>query len=84
MARYIAKEGKWELIDDGFKDPNSGLNGPIWCPEGGYFDKALNRKFESKKEKRGFMREHGLKMEGGDKRHLDEKGKGKVKYFYNN
>jgi hypothetical protein len=70
MARYLwnEKTHKLEFIEDGFKDPNAGLNGPVYCPENGYFDIVLNKRFETKREKRAYMREHGLMMEGGSKK----------------
>lgn len=71
MAKYIWNEQtqKLELVNEfGFRDPNKGLNGPIWCPEGGYFDKALNKWFNDKTEKRTYMREKGLKMDGSSTR----------------
>ena len=85
MARYLwnEKTRKLELIDpDGFRDPNKGLNGPVYCPDGGYFDKALNRRFETKAEKRAYMREHGLKSAGSDDKHHSgpEAGLGKTYY----
>ena len=65
MARYrwIPEEKKWIEIDEIRKDPNAGLNGPVWCPEQGYYDMVLNKHFETKREKRKYMREHGLMME---------------------
>jgi len=65
--RYLwnEKTHQLELIDDGFKDPNAGCNGPVWCPEQGYFDMVLNKRFETKREKRAYMREKGLMMQGG-------------------
>jgi len=69
MARYLwnEKTHQLELIGDGFKDPNAGLNGQVWCPEQGYYDMVLCKRFETKREKRAYMREKGLMMEGGDK-----------------
>ena len=66
--RYLwnEKTHRLEKIGDGFNDPNAGLNGPVYCPENGYFDITQNRRFETKREKRAYMREHGLKMQGGD------------------
>ena len=86
MPRYLwnEKTHKLELIGDGYKDPNAGLNGPIYCPDGGYFDKALNRRFESKAEKRAYLREHKLKMAGTDDKHCSgpEAGLGKTYYSF--
>jgi len=75
--RWITKEKKWVEIDEIAPDPNHGLNGPVYCPEGGYFDMVLDKKFSSKGEKRQYMREKGLKMEGCDKP-VDKRG---VYYF---
>ena len=85
MARYLWNEKTYqlELIDPyGYKDPNAGLNGPVYCPDGGYFDKALNRRFESKAEKRGFLRANKMQMAGSDDKHCSgpEKGLGKTYY----
>ncbi len=63
MLRYDLENHKWIKLDEIPRDPNHGLNGPVYCPEGGYFDMALNKKFESKEEKRQYMREKGLMME---------------------
>ncbi len=65
--RYDLENHCWVEIDESYKDPNAGLNGPVWCPEQGYFDPVLNRRFETKREKRNYMREHGLRMQGGDR-----------------
>lgn len=54
-------------MDEPYKDPNAGLNGPIDCPEQGYFDPVLNRRFETKNQKREYMRAHGLKMQSGSR-----------------
>ncbi len=77
--RWIPEEKKWIEIDEIRPDPNKGLNGPVWCPEQGYFDPVLNRRFETKREKRAYMRENGLMMEGGSKSQTE--GKGVTKYF---
>ncbi len=85
MARYLWNEEtrKFEFIDDGFTDPNAKLNGSVWCPEQGYYDKILNRRFETKREKRAYMRANGLMMESGDKPHLwDGKKKGSTYYSF--
>lgn len=81
MARYLwnEKTHKLELVDGDYKDPNAGLNGPVWCPETGYFDPVLNKYFESKREKRAYMRSHGLMMDSGSKRQTE--GKGVTKFF---
>ena len=85
MARYqYDKELKKvvKISDDNPTDHNKGLNGPIYCPEGGYFDPVLNRRFETKNEKRAYMREKGLKMHGSDSpKELLGTGK-KTLYFY--
>ena len=86
MARYLWNEKtlKLELIDpDGYKDPNAGLNGPVWCPEQGYYDPVLNKHFESKRQKRDYMRENGLMMEGGKQvKKLEGRGRNTL-YFFN-
>ena len=82
MPRYLwnEKTHKLELIGNGFKDPNAGLNGPVYCPEQGYFDVALNKYFNTKREKRAYMKEKGLMMEGGEKK-IKQEGQG-IKTFY--
>jgi hypothetical protein len=76
--RWNTEKKEWVEIDEIRIDPNAGLNGPVYCPENGYFDMVLNKKFESKEEKRMYMREKGLKME--NKYHpKDKRG---VIYFY--
>ena len=77
--RWIPEEKRWVEVDEIYKDPNHGLNGPVWCPENGYYDMALNKRFETKREKRAYMREKGLMMEGGSKPQTE--GKGVTKYF---
>ncbi len=76
--RWIPRTKEWVEVDEIYKDPNSGLNGPVYCPDGGYYDMALDKRFESKEEKRTYMRKSGLKMEGNDKP-IDKRG---VYYFY--
>jgi len=44
-----------------FKD-SSGT--PIWCPTGGYFDRALNKPFKSARDKREYMKKKELVMDG--------------------
>ena len=85
MSRYrwIPEEKKW-VERGGYKDPNAGLNGPVWCPDGGYFDMALDRRFESKKEKRAYMREKGLLMQGGGKKTKPVTDDKKARYFFMN
>ena len=65
-------------IDDIYQDPNHGLNGPVYCPDTGYFDPVLNRKFETKREKREYMRAHGLMMHSGSKPQTEGKGEPKI------
>ena len=79
MLKYDLENHKWIKADEIPRDPNAGLNGPVWCPEGGYYDMALNKKFRDKQEKRQYMREKGLKMACSNSP-VDKKG---VKYFYN-
>ena len=82
MARYIAQGGKWVLVDkDGFPNHNYGLNGPVYCPDGGYYDPVLNRRFESKQEKRDYMRANKLQMHSGGKKQT-EGNPGKTYYFF--
>ena len=85
MARYLwnEKTHKLELIDTvWYKDPNAGLNGPVWCPEQGYFDPVLNKYFNTKGEKREYMRANGLKMHGSNSpRKIAGQGR-KTLYFF--
>lgn len=77
-----------KVSDSASKDPNYGLNGPVWFPKGGYkyFDKALQREFHSLSEKKAFMREHKIAMQTplhtGDL-NKTEAGLGKRLYFFN-
>ena len=82
--RWILKEKKWIEIDEIKPDPNAGLNGPVYCPEGGYFDRALQKFFHTKEEKRAYMREKGLKMDGSSKEYkgVQARGIGHTSYFY--
>lgn len=69
-------------------DPNSGFNGPVWFPKGGhkYFDKALNRWFYSKAEKKNWMKAHGIIQKADEKTgdtNCPEAGIGKRYYFTN-
>lgn len=89
MARYLWNEKihKLELIGNGYRDPNARLNGPVWFPKGGtkYFDKALNRWFYSKDEKKGFMRKNGLMQKAEDREgdmNCPEAGLGKRYYSF--
>lgn len=61
--RWNTETKKWVELDSIMPDPNAGLNGPVYCPEGGYYDMALDKKFETKEEKRQYMRENKLMME---------------------
>lgn len=36
----------------------------VSCPTGGYFDKNLRRRFESKRQKRAFLAAHGMREAG--------------------
>lgn len=68
------------------RDPNAGLNGPVWFPKGGtkYFDKALQREFSSLSEKKAYMREHKLIQQSSDRTgdtNCPEAGIGKRMYF---
>jgi hypothetical protein len=88
MPRYIwnEKTQKLDEIDGIPKDPNAGLNGPVWFPKGGtkYFDKALQREFHSLDEKKAFMRKHKLVQRGDDRQgdlNCPEAGLGKRMYF---
>ncbi len=80
------QEGKWVKKGDAVRDPNQGLNGPVWFPKGGtkYFDKALNREFSSLSEKKNYLREHKLCMAGDSKEHkgVQAKGVGSTYYSY--
>ena len=79
MLRYDLETHSWISLDDIPKDPNAGLNGPVYCPENGYFDIALNKRFETKDDKRQYMRENKLRMDGNDKP-VNKRG---VLYFHN-
>jgi len=79
---------KGELVKTGecHRDPYGEFNGPVWFPKGGtkYFDKALNREFNSLAEKKDFMREHKLIQQASDKTgdiNCPEAGIGKRMYF---
>jgi len=48
-------------INTQFRD-NKGT--PIWCPDGGYFDRALQVPFKNAREKREYMKEKKIVMEG--------------------
>uniref|UniRef100_A0A6M3KKF6 Uncharacterized protein n=1 Tax=viral metagenome TaxID=1070528 RepID=A0A6M3KKF6_9ZZZZ len=80
--RYDLETHSWKEIDEIRPDINAGLNGPIYCPEGGYFDRALQHRFESKEEKRSFMREHKLQMEGSSKNYKGVQAQGVGKTYY--
>jgi len=65
---------EWVKISDYVKLTSHGLNGPLYCPDGGYFDKSLRRYFPDKKTKAAFMKEHKIIHEGsgeGDKHRTD-------------
>ena len=65
--------------------PDVGFNGPVWFPKGGtkYFDKALQRTFYSKQEKKDYMKEHKLMSAGDYQKRCTgpEAGLGKRYYF---
>lgn len=82
MAKFLAVGKEWVKIDDSFTDPNKGLNGPVYCPEGGYYDRALQKRFESKEEKRSYMREHKLQGEGSSKNYKGVQAQGAGKTYY--
>ena len=49
-------------IDASIKDSKGS---PIWFPKvGGYYDKALQQTFETKKQKANYLKEKGLQMDG--------------------
>ena len=48
-------------INTQFKDSKGT---PIWCPDGGYFDRALERPFKSAREKREYMKKKEIVMDG--------------------
>jgi hypothetical protein len=78
---YKFDNGQFVKISDTTSgDPNFGLNGPVYCPDGGYYDMALDKKFESKSEKKEYMRKHGLMMHSGSKKQT-EGNPGKTYYF---
>ena len=82
-AERDSKGTKWIQTDDIPKDPNSGLNGPVYCPETGYYDPVLNQRFETKRQKREYMRTNKLRMDGSDKRRTMGKGP-KISVFMGN
>ena len=51
------------MVDSSFKDAKGT---PIWFPKNNkpYFDKALQKTFDSKKEKHSYMKEKGFIMDG--------------------
>lgn len=50
------------VVDSRLKDSKGS---PIWFPSvGGYFDRAANRRFETKKEKHAWMKETGTIQDG--------------------
>ena len=84
--RWDTENKSWIEIDGMGKDPNAGLNGPVWFPKGGtkYFDKALNREFNSLSEKKQWMRENKIIQQGMDREgdtNCPEAGLGKRMYF---
>ena len=89
-GRYVWSDTEQKFIktDGKARDPNAGLNGPIWFPKGGtkYFDKSLQRVFHSKSEKKNYMLEKGLKMDGSMDSSYDyncpEAGLGKRAYSF--
>lgn len=87
-GRYVYDEEARKLIkvSDKVTDPNAGFNGPVWFPKGGhsYFDKALQRTFYSKEEKKAYMREHKIIQQAPDRcgdQKVPEAGLGKRMYF---
>lgn len=73
-------------VSEQVDDPNAGLNGPVWFPKDGcgYFDKALNRRFESLSEKKAWMKANGLCQAAPSTdrdRNCPEAGMGKRYYF---
>ncbi len=81
-GRYVwdEKQSTAVKVSDEATDPNAGVNGPVYCPDTGYFDIALNKFFSSKTEKKKYMREHGLQMHSGSKKQT-EGNAGKTYYF---
>ena len=57
---------EWVKTSDHVKLTSHGLNGPVYCPEGGYFDKSLRRFFPDAKTKANFMRENKIIHEGSN------------------
>ena len=85
-GRYIwdEKQKKLVKVSESAATPDAGFNGPVWFPKGGYkyFDKALQRTFHSKQEKKDYMRAHGLKSAGSDDKKCSgpEAGLGRTLY----
>lgn len=49
-----------KVSDKPKRNPNYGRNGPVYFPEGGYYDRALRKYFGTKTQKLEYMRAHGL------------------------
>jgi len=60
--RLIGKSGGIAL-GLGVRD---GAGTPIWCPDGGYYDRALQRPFRNAKEKREYMKQKNVVMDGSE------------------
>ena len=46
---------------------------PIWCPNGGYYDRALNRPFKDIREKKEYLKKNKLVMDGSSTSNKDFK-----------
>jgi hypothetical protein len=83
--KWNEEQKQFVKVSEQARDPNSGFNGPVWFPKGGhkYFDKAFQRTFYSKAEKKAFMRKHHFIQEGSSQPKCKgpEAGLGKIKYF---
>ena len=60
LVRHISGGGGF-CMDTQFRDS---AGSPIWCPTGGYYDRALQRPFKSAREKREYMKEKKIAMDG--------------------
>ena len=78
VYEYNEEIKEWIKTGTNPSDPNAGFNGPVWFPKGGhkYFDKALNREFNSLSEKKNYMRKNKLCMYGDQKEHKGVEAKG--------
>ena len=66
MPRYIwDKEAKDKTGNPWVEDHEWSVPESVYCPATGYYDPELRRRFESKTEKRVFLKQHHLKEDYG-------------------